>query len=274
MMGFSEEPGIIPRFCEDLFAEIAKKQTEEVCSHGLCKSSYSSREQADRVKVRAEATGADSADGMLWPFPLGPEGERVQTQAVPPGGQRRRGFPAGFSASSALPPVRVVGRVRWPCPVMRVCSRGPRTSRRTAGSVLCRQQQEAGERPAHSAQGWPQPLAPAPSRPSAGGPCPHPVLPVVSRLQAACKTSFSHVCLMIRAPRNVSRGSCAHVCTRACVCLLAEKLLEILIRLVGRVVWEFVIFLQFWTFPVNECLQPEVHVGTAGIDSSVLLVAQ
>lgn len=83
MMGFSEEPGIIPRFCEDLFAEIAKKQTEEVCSHGLCKSSYSSREQADRVKVRAEATEADSADGMLWPFPLGPEGERVQTQAVP-----------------------------------------------------------------------------------------------------------------------------------------------------------------------------------------------
>ena len=168
-MGFSEEPGIIPRFCEDLFAEIAKKQTEEVCSHGLCKSSYSSREQADRVKVRAEATGADSADGMLWPFPLGPEGERVQTQAVPPGGQRRRGFPAGFSASSALPPVRVVGRVRWPCPVMRVCSRGPRTSRRTAGSVLCRQQQEAGERPARLAQGWPQPLAPAPSRPRVSG---------------------------------------------------------------------------------------------------------
>ncbi|XP_010829379.1 PREDICTED: kinesin-like protein KIF14 [Bison bison bison] len=33
MMGFSEEPGIIPRFCEDLFAEIAKKQTQEVSYH-------------------------------------------------------------------------------------------------------------------------------------------------------------------------------------------------------------------------------------------------
>ncbi|KAI4563477.1 hypothetical protein MJT46_019833, partial [Ovis ammon polii x Ovis aries] len=33
MMGFSEEPGIIPRFCEDLFAEIAKKQTEEASYH-------------------------------------------------------------------------------------------------------------------------------------------------------------------------------------------------------------------------------------------------
>ncbi|XP_040119169.1 kinesin-like protein KIF14 [Oryx dammah] len=33
MMGLSEEPGIIPRFCEDLFAEIAKKQTEEASYH-------------------------------------------------------------------------------------------------------------------------------------------------------------------------------------------------------------------------------------------------
>jgi hypothetical protein len=31
MMGFSEEPGIIPRFCEDLFAQVAQKQTQEVC---------------------------------------------------------------------------------------------------------------------------------------------------------------------------------------------------------------------------------------------------
>ncbi|XP_077013462.1 kinesin-like protein KIF14 isoform X2 [Tamandua tetradactyla] len=30
MMGFSEEPGIIPRFCEDLFAQVDKKQTQEV----------------------------------------------------------------------------------------------------------------------------------------------------------------------------------------------------------------------------------------------------
>ncbi|XP_029418013.1 kinesin-like protein KIF14 isoform X2 [Nannospalax galili] len=30
MMGFNEEPGIIPRFCEDLFAQVAKKQTSEV----------------------------------------------------------------------------------------------------------------------------------------------------------------------------------------------------------------------------------------------------
>lgn len=30
-MGLNEEPGIIPRFCEDLFAQVAKKQTSEVC---------------------------------------------------------------------------------------------------------------------------------------------------------------------------------------------------------------------------------------------------
>ncbi|XP_055966508.1 kinesin-like protein KIF14 [Sorex fumeus] len=29
MMGFSEEPGIIPRFCEDLFAQVSKKQSQE-----------------------------------------------------------------------------------------------------------------------------------------------------------------------------------------------------------------------------------------------------
>ncbi|XP_052055961.1 kinesin-like protein KIF14 [Apodemus sylvaticus] len=33
MMGLNEEPGIIPRFCEDLFAQIAKKQTSEVTYH-------------------------------------------------------------------------------------------------------------------------------------------------------------------------------------------------------------------------------------------------
>ncbi|XP_004439031.1 PREDICTED: kinesin-like protein KIF14 [Ceratotherium simum simum] len=33
MMGFSEEPGIIPRFCEDLFAQVAKKQTQEISYH-------------------------------------------------------------------------------------------------------------------------------------------------------------------------------------------------------------------------------------------------
>ncbi|XP_012872755.1 PREDICTED: kinesin-like protein KIF14 [Dipodomys ordii] len=33
MMGFSEELGIIPRFCEDLFAQVAKKQTQEVSYH-------------------------------------------------------------------------------------------------------------------------------------------------------------------------------------------------------------------------------------------------
>ncbi|XP_036133400.1 kinesin-like protein KIF14 isoform X2 [Molossus molossus] len=33
MMGFGEEPGIIPRFCEDLFAQVAKKQTQEVRYH-------------------------------------------------------------------------------------------------------------------------------------------------------------------------------------------------------------------------------------------------
>ncbi|XP_075384866.1 kinesin-like protein KIF14 [Tenrec ecaudatus] len=33
MMGFNEEPGIIPRFCEDLFAQVAKQQTQEVSYH-------------------------------------------------------------------------------------------------------------------------------------------------------------------------------------------------------------------------------------------------
>nr|XP_017822071.3 kinesin-like protein KIF14 [Callithrix jacchus]XP_035136627.2 kinesin-like protein KIF14 [Callithrix jacchus] len=33
MMGFSEEPGIIPRFCEDLFSQVARKQTQEVTYH-------------------------------------------------------------------------------------------------------------------------------------------------------------------------------------------------------------------------------------------------
>ncbi|KAL0609096.1 Kinesin-like protein KIF14 [Plecturocebus cupreus] len=33
MMGFSEEPGIIPRFCEDLFSQVAKKQTQQVSYH-------------------------------------------------------------------------------------------------------------------------------------------------------------------------------------------------------------------------------------------------
>ncbi|XP_037351641.1 kinesin-like protein KIF14 isoform X2 [Talpa occidentalis] len=33
MMGFSEEPGIIPRFCEDLFAQVARKQAQEVSYH-------------------------------------------------------------------------------------------------------------------------------------------------------------------------------------------------------------------------------------------------
>lgn len=37
MMGFSEEPGIIPRFCEDLFSQVARKQTQEVCSYSTCK---------------------------------------------------------------------------------------------------------------------------------------------------------------------------------------------------------------------------------------------
>ncbi|XP_039739445.1 kinesin-like protein KIF14 isoform X2 [Pteropus medius] len=33
MMGYGEEPGIIPRFCEDLFARVAKKHTQEVSCH-------------------------------------------------------------------------------------------------------------------------------------------------------------------------------------------------------------------------------------------------
>ncbi|XP_020858841.2 LOW QUALITY PROTEIN: kinesin-like protein KIF14 [Phascolarctos cinereus] len=33
MMGFGEELGIIPRFCEDLFSQVAKKETQEVSFH-------------------------------------------------------------------------------------------------------------------------------------------------------------------------------------------------------------------------------------------------
>ncbi|XP_072504375.1 kinesin-like protein KIF14 isoform X3 [Notamacropus eugenii] len=33
MMGFGEEQGIIPRFCEDLFSQVAKKETQEVSYH-------------------------------------------------------------------------------------------------------------------------------------------------------------------------------------------------------------------------------------------------
>ncbi|XP_036612492.1 kinesin-like protein KIF14 [Trichosurus vulpecula] len=33
MMGFGEELGIIPRFCEDLFSQVAKKETQEVSYH-------------------------------------------------------------------------------------------------------------------------------------------------------------------------------------------------------------------------------------------------
>lgn len=35
MMGYGEEPGIIPRFCEDLFARVAKKHTQEVGAHAV-----------------------------------------------------------------------------------------------------------------------------------------------------------------------------------------------------------------------------------------------
>lgn len=68
-MGFNEEPGIIPRFCEDLFAEIAKKQTQEVCSHGLCKPSHSSRKQSNQVKIRVVATKEElSRRCAFWPL--------------------------------------------------------------------------------------------------------------------------------------------------------------------------------------------------------------
>lgn len=68
-MGFNEEPGIIPRFCEDLFAEIAKKQTQEVCSHGLCKPSHLSRKQSNQVKIRVVAAKEElSRRCAFWPL--------------------------------------------------------------------------------------------------------------------------------------------------------------------------------------------------------------
>lgn len=214
MMGFSEEPGIIPRFCEDLFAEIARKQTQEVCSDGLCKPLYLSREQEDRVKVRAVATEANSADGARsGPWALG-RGWGVGSDA---GRFLPVGRDGGAPRASLLP--RLYHLCGWPRPVVRVCSRGPRPSLRTAGSVLGQQQQEAGERPAHSAQGC-GPSCLRPPCPGTGDPRPHPVPPAVSCLQAACKTSLSHVCLMIRAPWNVLGGGRVHVSTCVCVYLL------------------------------------------------------
>ncbi|XP_048214211.1 kinesin-like protein KIF14 [Perognathus longimembris pacificus] len=66
MMGFSEELGIIPRFCEDLFAQVAKKQTQEVSYHLemsffevynekihdllVCKGEHGQRKQPLRVR--------------------------------------------------------------------------------------------------------------------------------------------------------------------------------------------------------------------------------
>ncbi|CAH6787720.1 kinesin-like protein KIF14 [Phodopus roborovskii] len=66
MMGLNEEPGIIPRFCEDLFAQVAKKQTSQVSYHLemsffevynekihdllVCKGENSKRKQPLRVR--------------------------------------------------------------------------------------------------------------------------------------------------------------------------------------------------------------------------------
>ena len=169
-------------------------------------------------------------------------GSGFRRGAVPPGGQRRRG-PSGFSASSALPPVRVA-------PPGRACLQ--------SGATALPEDSRVSVRPA-AAGGWgaactlspglrPQLLAPALSRHR--GPTPSPS-PACGQLSAGSLQDQSFPRLLDdKSPLEcVRRRSCA--CEHMCVCLLAEKLLEILIRLVGRVVWEFVIFLQFWTFPVN-----------------------
>uniref|UniRef100_A0A8C6CVH8 Kinesin-like protein KIF14 n=1 Tax=Moschus moschiferus TaxID=68415 RepID=A0A8C6CVH8_MOSMO len=78
MMGFSEEPGIIPRFCEDLFAEIAKKQTQEVSYHLemsffevynerihdllVCKGDSGQRKQT--LRVREHPTSGPYVEGL------------------------------------------------------------------------------------------------------------------------------------------------------------------------------------------------------------------
>ncbi|KAB1258641.1 Kinesin-like protein KIF14 [Camelus dromedarius] len=78
MMGFSEEPGIIPRFCEDLFAQVAKKQTQEVCSHhpkcrekGHLKSHFIRRcpaliaaVSAPQLRVREHPTSGPYVEGL------------------------------------------------------------------------------------------------------------------------------------------------------------------------------------------------------------------
>lgn len=174
MMGFNEEPGIIPRFCEDLFAEIAKKQTQEVCSHGLCKPSHSSRKQSNQVKIRVVATKEElSRRCAFWPLSSGTVvwGAGSRCGAVPPGGQRRGRSPR----SSPLP--RLYHLCGWRCavtpPIVRVCGRGraplPTDSRgqgyvssnRRLGSSL--QTQPRVEVPAAHALPWHRVPMPSPS---------------------------------------------------------------------------------------------------------------
>ena len=108
-MGFNEEPGIIPRFCEDLFAEIAKKQTQEVCSHGLCKPLIRVENSQTKLKSELWPLRKNSADGVL----SGPSalarwcGERAPDAGGSSWWAETRALSAVFSASSALSPVRM-----------------------------------------------------------------------------------------------------------------------------------------------------------------------
>ncbi|XP_012662067.1 kinesin-like protein KIF14 [Otolemur garnettii] len=81
MMGFSEEPGIIPRFCEDLFAQVVKKQTQEVRYHLemsffevynekihdllVCKGVNGQRKQPVRLKQSERCSTAHSSGDRL-----------------------------------------------------------------------------------------------------------------------------------------------------------------------------------------------------------------
>lgn len=80
MMGLNEEPGIIPRFCEDLFAQVAKKQASEVCSNSQSRPPRPVARSKDGVLVsRSRFFGVEGeGEGRRFPtqrhFSLGGSG--------------------------------------------------------------------------------------------------------------------------------------------------------------------------------------------------------
>lgn len=203
---------------------------------------------------------------MLWPCPLGPEGARVQTRAAFSRWAEMEGLSRWLPSVSRL--YHLCGTCAVALPPSGMFAVGASHSQRTAGSVLCRQQQEAGEWPAHQPRVAPA-VAGRPAPPRCQGPMPSPS-PTCGQPPAGSLQDQFFPCLLDdkSSQECVKRQSVARVCTRqGQVCFLAGKLLEILIRLVGRVVWEFVVSTVLDISSVRECLQPEVHVGTAGTGS-------